>query len=596
MRWEAGSAGLPFRTTDFEGESKVKKWLHMILSKSLLQRFLLSFLALSLIPLIVVTVAAQRNAEKGFMDYAYQQADSTMDLVAYNINRQFERYNNLTYFLTRDKQLSELVSAQALQRYQQDSIYSRHLSTLLDGYRESVYNVQFCGVVYENGLVVASSGKSAIDMRYTRQEWYQQCIRSADQIQTLAFGSGENPFEDIFISHVNTILFCKAIPDLNGRPGGVVFVCVSGNILEESTSSIADRKGSFVYILDRSGWVVHSPIEHRIPQLPNPDMFVHLSRELPSANWTLYGEICIELSIQQIRSTQRASWTIAAVLIVIVFIISIATTRQMLKPIYALNQSMQKAQQGDLAVRCEERGPEELKGLAIIFNGMLQRIQSLLNQVYTEQRNKRKAEMAALQANIKPHFLYNTLDTLCWMAMQYKAYDVVETVEALSNLFRISLSKGSETIPLENEILHVTSYLQIQKVRYESKMEFEICCDENCHGLKVQKLILQPVVENALYHGIKESEHNGTIWVHVYRDEKMLYLRVEDDGIGMRPERLEEVQNVLKGCVHPKSGVYGIVNVQERLVLSYGSEYGVILESTYGKGTVCTIRHPLLEE
>ena len=530
------------------------------------------------------------------MDYAYQQADSTMDLISYNINRQFERYNNLAYFITRDKQLSELASPEGFARYQEDSDYSNRYGILLNGYRESVYNVQFCGVAFENGLVVASSSKNTVNTTLPHQEWYQKCINSANQIQTLAFGSDDNPFEDIMSTYVNTIMFCKAIPDLNGNAAGVVFVCVSGNILEESTASIADRKGSYIYILDRNGWVVHSPIENSIPEISNPDMFIHLSRELPSSNWTLHGEICIEPSIQQIRLTQRASWSIAIVLIAIIFIVAIIITRQMLKPIYSLNRSMQKAQQGDLTVRCEEYGPEELKQLSIVFNGLLERTEGLIQQVYTEQRNKRKAEMAALQANIKPHFLYNTLDTLCWMAMQYKAYDVVETVEALSNLFRISLSKGNETILLENEVLHVTSYLQIQKVRYETKMDFEIHVADDCKGLKVQKLILQPIVENALYHGIKESEHNGIIRISIERECDTLLMRVEDDGVGMKPDRLQEVRGVLRGMIHPKSGVYGIGNVQERLVLNYGNNYGLELESVYGQGTICTIRHPVLEE
>lgn len=168
------------------------------------------------------------------------------------------------------------------------------------------------------------------------------------------------------------------------------------------------------------------------------------------------------------------------------------------------------------------------------------------------------------------------------------------TVEALSTLFRVSLSKGKEIIALEQEVLHVQSYLAIQKVRYEDLVEYSIHVAENCKGMCVQKLILQPLVENAIYHGIKESGRNGHIQIRIWLGDGELYLCVEDDGIGMKPERLEQVHKALKGFMSAKSDVYGVVNVHQRIVLNYGDEYGLSISSEYGVGTITLIKHPII--
>jgi two-component system sensor histidine kinase YesM len=228
---------------------------------------------------------------------------------------------------------------------------------------------------------------------------------------------------------------------------------------------------------------------------------------------------------------------------------------------------------------------------------MIARIQSLIDQVYGEQKAKREAELRILQEQIKPHFLYNTLDTIQWMAQEHRVDDVVSMVGALTRLFRIGLNKGRELIDLSEELEHVESYLCIQKMRYEDKFDYEIAAEPGLGCYKVLRLILQPLVENAIYHGIKERRGHGRLFVGACMAEGELRLTVRDDGAGIPVERVAEL-NALLAQTDPGAaksfGGYGIRNVHERIVLTFGKPFGLGFESVLGAGTEVRIRHPLL--
>ena len=198
-----------------------------------------------------------------------------------------------------------------------------------------------------------------------------------------------------------------------------------------------------------------------------------------------------------------------------------------------LRSLMKEAEEGNLGVRFEGRQEDEIGYLGKSFNTMIEEVQKLIDMVYREQQSKREAELKTLQEQIKPHFLYNTLDTIQWMAQEHGAQDIVKVVGALTSLFRIGLSRGKEMIRVSDEMEHVRSYLIIQKARYEDKFDFTLCTDDEALSCMVLKLTLQPLVENAIYHGIKERRGHGSIRVEALRRDGMLVLRVSDDGVGM---------------------------------------------------------------
>ena len=247
---------------------------------------------------------------------------------------------------------------------------------------------------------------------------------------------------------------------------------------------------------------------------------------------------------------------------------------------------------GDLQARAPETPVTELHELTESLNSMAGRLQGLIDENRREQENLKKSELRALQAQINPHFLYNTLDAIVWLAEAGQSKEVIHITRALSDFFRISLSQGKDWIPLSEEIKHLTGYLTIQKIRYRDILDYEIEIPEELYHIQVLKLVLQPLVENAIYHGVKHRRGRGLVKVSGGFENSMLVLRVQDNGAGMTPERLEQVRRGL-GANSAESAGYGLFNVNKRIQLYYNLPQGIEIESAPGVGTTVTLRVPL---
>ncbi len=270
-------------------------------------------------------------------------------------------------------------------------------------------------------------------------------------------------------------------------------------------------------------------------------------------------------------------------------------SRSIYLPIKKLHDVTATITKNDLQALVTSDNVDEITELGLSFNIMIGKIRDLLDSKIKEQENLKKAEMRALQAQINPHFLYNTLDTIIWMAESKKYKQVIEIVSALSKFFRISLSKGRDWITIAEEIEQTRSYLTIQKIRYRDVLDFKIECDEAVSAYTILKLILQPLVENALYHGIKNKRQGGTITVRAkMKNDSEVLLEVEDDGIGFTPEKLAQLQAELaddSGDIRMESG-FGVGNVNKRIRLYYGKQYGLSVRSEYNTGTCVTLIIP----
>ena len=276
-----------------------------------------------------------------------------------------------------------------------------------------------------------------------------------------------------------------------------------------------------------------------------------------------------------------------------------AISRSIYIPIRKLHDMTKTITRNDLQALITQDNVDEIAELGISFNIMVGRIRELLDAKVREQESLKKAELRALQAQINPHFLYNTLDTIIWMAESKKTDQVIEIVRALSSFFRLSLSKGRDWITIGEEIERTRSYLTIQKMRYRDILDYRIEMDEGVAGNSVLKLILQPLVENALYHGIKNKRQGGTIVVRAeQRNADEILLQVEDNGIGFDPDKLAQLQAELEddsGEIHLESG-FGVGNVNKRIQLYYGKPYGLSIQSTHGTGTCVSIVIPARQD
>ena len=262
------------------------------------------------------------------------------------------------------------------------------------------------------------------------------------------------------------------------------------------------------------------------------------------------------------------------------------------RPIRQISMVTDQVAKGDLSVRSDVSGSAEVAVLSDSLNVMIDKINELLEQVTREQIRLRKAEINLLQSQINPHFLYNTLDAIVWLAESGERKTVVQMVESLSDFFRTSLNQGKDIITIQEELQHARSYLEIQQVRYQDILNYEIQVPEELNHYLIPKITVQPLVENALYHGIKNRRRKGMIRVTGEALGETFHIIVSDDGIGMDEERLERVRNGIRNRVQQETEVYGLYNVNERIRLNFGEEYGIQIQSTYMEGTVVTITIP----
>ncbi|MBQ9699059.1 MAG: sensor histidine kinase [Lachnospiraceae bacterium] len=286
--------------------------------------------------------------------------------------------------------------------------------------------------------------------------------------------------------------------------------------------------------------------------------------------------------------------TIVSVVLIAVLIAAVSyyIPLSITRPIRKLSDVTDQVARGNLEIRSDVEAGAEVGVLNDSLNAMIDKIQNLVEQVKVEQIRLRKAEFELLQAQINPHFLYNTLDAIVWLAEAGEHKRVVSMVESLSDFFRTSLNQGKELITVEEELIHVRSYLEIQQVRYQDILEYKIDVPEELYKYMISKITIQPLVENALYHGIKNKRGLGNINITGKMEDSYFELIIEDDGVGMTTERLEKVYDRIHHHTPSEDEIYGLYNVNERIRLNFGEEYGIFIDSKHMEGTVVKVRLP----
>lgn len=280
------------------------------------------------------------------------------------------------------------------------------------------------------------------------------------------------------------------------------------------------------------------------------------------------------------------------VILLIIIVLTVMIVTGIIKPIRELSQATEKISRGDFSVRVQVDTNDEVAVLADGVNIMTESIERFVRKIKEDERKMRRADLRLLQEQINPHFLYNTLDTIVWLIEGNDPDKAVNMVMSLSEFFRLVLSKGREYITIQEEEMHIKSYLEIQQVRYLDIMDYEIHIDPELYRYKILKLTLQPLVENSLYHGIKYKRAKGSITVTGTMKDGKIHFKVEDDGVGMEEEELANLRNeIMKPCKDTGKG-FGLANVNERIRMNFGAEYGMTIGSERGKGTLVEIVIP----
>lgn len=294
------------------------------------------------------------------------------------------------------------------------------------------------------------------------------------------------------------------------------------------------------------------------------------------------------------RNVERTKAEVIWITLIIILIAAIAaflTAHGLTKPINKLSKLMAVVETGNLDIRFNTKYNDEIGTLTRQFNSMLEKIQFLVRRVAEEQTQKRRMELKALQMQIDPHFLYNTLDSIKFLAEQ-KSDKTSEMVRALGQFYKHSLRKGDGITTVGEEIDHLKSYLIIQKIRYSTRFDYRIDVDECLLACQTVKFILQPLVENSIYHGIRKKHGTGVIEIKGYREEDKLIFTVYDNGAGMVPARLQVIRDNLKRSNPTNEVGIGVFNVHRRIAMNYGEEYGLILTSVENQFTLVTVKQP----
>lgn len=447
----------------------------------------------------------------------------------------------------------------------------------------------------------------------TSEVWYVNAKGHPGKIQLFSSPIGRNIKVNSSYSADDVISVSKAIfkPE-NGEFMGVLLVDIRSSKIKEVIDSVAFGKKGFVYVMEEDGDKVYAPVNPIVYRINEswvkkyPSGFVKKINEgnyqiiynySSKTKWYMMGVFSLDETLKSVVEIKNYTFIISLIALSLATSIALILAISIARPISDLRTLMKKAEEGDLTVQFLEERQDEIGDLGHSFNAMMVEINNLLQLVYKEQKSKREAELKMLQSQINPHFLYNTLDTIQWMAMDNEGEEIIKIIESLTRVFRIGLSKGREMISLREEIQHVSSYLTIQKVRYSDRMDYTIDIEESILEEYVPKLILQPLVENSIYHGVKEKRGQGHISIEGKRIKDQIHLIVTDDGAGIEHEKLSLIRERLDGIKKRDQIIgYGLFNVHERLQLTFGDAYNMVIKSVLGKGTEIRLIMTLTKE
>lgn len=488
------------------------------------------------------------------------------------------------------------------------------LTLLYDNNKDNVDNI---ALFSEDGLLVEAVPAARLkpNLDVTGERWFRDALEKTENqhfslphVQYI-FDNNENQYRWV-------ISLSRAVELTSGTSTaqGILLVDISYSSLEQLFDGVTAGKGGYVYLISSDGELLYHPKMQLIDsgrmqennvaaaaykdgnhmeEFDGSSRFVTI-KSIGYTGWKVVGVTPENVvTLNTIKTRLFIVFIIALILFILALINSYISSR-ITNPIKELEKSVGILEEGNLDVPVYAGGSYEIQHLGKSIGDMAAQIRLLMKDIVTEHEAKRKQEFDTLQSQINPHFLYNTLDIIVWMIENEQKAEAVKAVTALARFFRISLSKGKSIITVRDELEHVRNYLMIQHMRFKNKFTYEIQAEDGVLELASLKLMLQPLVENAIYHGMEFMDGDGEILLKVWKEEGDLYFSVIDNGLGMTEE---QVGNLFTGASHVDSkrgsGI-GVKNVNERIKLYFGEKYGLSIESEPDEGTTVKIHLPVV--
>ena len=529
------------------------------------------------------------------IDQSLNQAKTSTENSGSYINAYIDKIYGISSLMINDSKLQDYIVNN--KESQKDKILSDIQNVLAgDEFIKSIIIVTYDGRIISNEKNLTMEMSS--DMMET--DWYKKATNAMPYLSATRMNEFTMDKDSWVIS------ISKEIVDENGENLGVMLVDIDYQFVEKHLFSMDSSEDTEVFIFDSGNCLVYYKDTSYFSDGEKRECLVDETIDnkefdsqtntatyrynIEKADWTLTNVTRLTQLENMKRDLIKDIVLVSLLLIVLVVLASNMLAGRITRPIKRLEKAMETDAGKMVDVEKGFASCDEVKSLTVHYNNMIQRVDDLQLENIEKERKVRESEIEALTSQINPHFLYNTLDTILWMA-EYKDTDgVVDMVKALGQFFRLSLSRGEPYVTIRDEIQHVKEYLYIQKKRYGEKLTYSFDLDKSIMDIKVPKIILQPIVENALYHGIKELDTPGHIKIKSLKEDKFIKFIVSDNGVGFDVAKLNEQSGKLK-----LSGV-GIKNVDERLKLHYCEQCGVKIESKVGEGTTVTLKISIKEK
>ncbi|MCR5526659.1 MAG: sensor histidine kinase [Lachnospiraceae bacterium] len=532
-------------------------------------------------------------------------AGQMLDQTALNLEdylRNMRRISDAIYYSAiKDKDMSEDSVVGDM-----DLLYEANIDSLLS-----------IAVFTKNGELLSavpnSTAKNELDVR--NQEWFKEAL---DEVENLHFSKPhiENLFDDPAYRYKWTISLSRAIEITRNKTPevGVLLVDMNYSGVEEILAKAnGGNSGEYIYLIDGDGNIIYHPRQRLISsglaeennkvaaayfdgdhtEVFNGEKRVVVSKSVSYTGWKLVNVIPDSSFRLGIRGLQLYAILTISVGIAAIILLNLFLSYVIAHPIKRLNDSVKEWENGNMNPKIYVGGTIEVEHLGRTLSRTVRQIRQLMDRIVVEQEEKRKSELDALQSQINPHFLYNTLESIIWMIEGERYSDAVSMVSELSSLFRISLSKGKTIISIEDEIKHARNYMNIQKIRYKNSFTVDFDIQDEILKCCTVKLIVQPLLENAIYYGVEGMDGEGEITVKGYRKDDDIYIDVIDNGIGI-PEETAQSLLTEDNHIHKHGSGVGIINVHNRIKLRFGEEYGLEIESEPDEGSMFRIHLPYI--
>lgn len=568
-------------------------------------KLIITLLALVEIPLIILSFMLFAWIKDIISDKFSESALQSIRQSTKNLDFTLEELRNYSNVMLTNRSFINLLK-------NRKSAAPNEIENMLRSFFTSGDNIE--GIYIYSGPDSFSIGSEKVIKRNDNAEWFKELLKTEGEVkwigtrhETVKMMSGS--FDKYFFSLGRKLVDIFSLEEL-----GILLIDVDESILEDSYKDhvangsveafICDTKGNIISHTDKRkiGTNISSKpyIKMVLNSSSNSGEFSYKKGKINTmviystskvSGWKLVNVIPSSYLYREINNIESIVLFTGLALTLFSFVIAVFLSHKLTVPIVNLMKTMREAENGNLDVKIDIKKFDEIGQLSMCFNNMILKIKTLIQKIVQEEKLKKEIELEALHAQINPHFLYNTLNSIKWMAKIQGAKNISDTITALVKLLRVSINLGSDMIYLEQEIEYVKNYLFIQKIRFNEQFEVSFHIDECCNKCKIPKLILQPIVENSIVHGFEDGGDGRCLKISIkaYRDGELLIIEVIDNGVGIEEEvlrRIFETKNV------NKFSTVGLNNIKERIRLYFGEGYGLKITSELNKGTCVKIILP----